>query len=93
MRIRHLKLIYTEPTDAILSAFDKCTHIRKPSGKHTNISSKDDVMMLVDNLQEEELYKTVPGRKYVAFPDIKGTMSTTMHCALKQCLAAILLVE
>lgn len=61
----------TEPTDAILSAFDKCTHIRKPSGKHINISSKDDVMMLVDNLQEEELYKTVPGRKYVAFPDIK----------------------
>ena len=23
----------------------------------------------------------------------KGTMSTTMHCALKQCLAAILLAE
>ena len=24
---------------------------------------------------------------------LKGTMSTTMHCALKQCLAAILLAE
>jgi hypothetical protein len=24
---------------------------------------------------------------------IKGTMSTTMHCALKECLAAILLAE
>ena len=25
--------------------------------------------------------------------NFKGTMSTTMHCALKQCLAAILLAE
>jgi hypothetical protein len=25
--------------------------------------------------------------------NLKGTMSTTMHCALKQCLAAILLAE
>ena len=24
---------------------------------------------------------------------VKGTMSTTMHCALKQCLAAILMAE
>lgn len=61
----------TEPTDAILSAFDQSTHVRKPSGKHTTTSTKDDIMTLVDHLQQEKLYKTIPDRKHFAFPNMK----------------------
>lgn len=61
----------TKPTDEILSAFDKATHIRKPSGKHTEMSTEDDVMALVEQFQEGDLYRRIPGRKHSAFPDMK----------------------
>ena len=60
----------TEPTDAIFSAFDKSTHVRKPSGKHTKMSTEDDIMALVDHLQEGDLYSTIPGRHHTAFPEM-----------------------
>lgn len=31
----------TESTNAILEAYDKSTHVKKPSGKHTSISTND----------------------------------------------------
>jgi hypothetical protein len=38
-------------------------------------------------------FRDVKRNKDVVRFIVKGTMSTTMHCALKQCLAAILLAE
>lgn len=61
----------TEPTNAILEAYDKSTHVNKPSGKHTSISTKDDVMALVADLKEGDLYKTILERKHIAFPNMK----------------------
>jgi hypothetical protein len=61
----------TKPTDDILEAFDKATHVRKPSGKHTKMSTHDDVMALVDHFQEGDLYKRITGRKHMAFPSMK----------------------
>lgn len=64
----------TGPTNEILSAYDNSTHIRKPSGKHTEMSIEDDVMTLVDQFMEVDLYNSIAGRKHSAFPDMKKNM-------------------
>lgn len=61
----------TEPTNAMLEAYDKSTPVKKPSGKHTSISTKDDVMALVADLKEGDLCKIIPERKHIAFPKMK----------------------
>lgn len=62
------------PINEILSAYDNSTHIRKPSGKHTEMSTDDDVMTLVDQFMEVDLYNSIAGRKHSAFPDMKKNM-------------------
>ena len=61
----------TEPTNTILDAFDKTTHVRKPSGTHSKMSTDDDVMALVGHFQEGDLYKKINGRKHMTFPNMK----------------------
>lgn len=64
----------TSPTDEILSCFDNCTQIQKPSGKHTEISTQGDINALVDQFLEADLYSTIPGRKHSAFPEMKHNL-------------------
>lgn len=64
----------TKPTDAIISAFDKTTHVRRPSGKHTEMLSDDDILTLVEHLQKGDVYSKIPGRHHTAFPDINHNL-------------------
>ncbi|XP_078365731.1 uncharacterized protein LOC144649981 [Oculina patagonica] len=73
-RVSHL----TSPTDEILSSFDKCTQVRKPSWRHTAMSTESDVIALVDHFLEVDLYDTIPGRKHSAFPEMKHNLLTVL---------------
>lgn len=64
----------TGPTNEILSTYDNSTHIRKPSGKHSEMSTEDDVITLVDQFMEVDLYNSIAGRKHSAFPDMKQNL-------------------
>ena len=64
----------TGPTNEILSTYDNSTHIRKPSGKHSEMSTEDDVIMLVDQFMEVDLYNSIAGRKHSAFPNMKQNL-------------------
>ena len=50
-----------ESTDEIVENYDKKTTVRKPSGRHTQKSTKDDVMIIVQQLQAERVYDRIPG--------------------------------
>lgn len=69
----------TSPTDEILSGFDKCTQIRKPSGKHTEVSTEGDISALVEHFLEADLYRKIPGRKHSAFPEMKHNLLTDLN--------------
>ena len=69
----------TGPTNEILSAYDNSTHIRKPSGKHTEMSTEDDVLTLVDQFMEVDLYNHIAGRKHSAFPDMKQNLPADIN--------------
>jgi len=64
----------TGPTNEILSTYDNSTHIRKPSGKHSEMSTEEDVITLVDQFMEVDLYNSIAGRKHSAFPDMKQNL-------------------
>lgn len=59
-----------EPTNAILALYDKTTCVKTPSGKHLLKSTEEDIMLIVDHLQQAEVYGRIPGRKHSAFPDM-----------------------
>ena len=61
----------TQITDSIVNNFDKSTHIKCPSGNHKEASTKDDVMHLVEQFKEAEVYNKIPGRFHTAFPNMK----------------------
>ena len=63
-----------ESTDEIVENYDKKTTVRKPSGRHTQKSTKDDVMIIVQQLQAERVYDRIPGRCHSAFPKIKNDL-------------------
>ena len=69
----------TSATDEILSGFDKCTQIRKPSGKHTEVSTEGDISALVEQFLEADLYRKIPGRKHSAFPEMKHSLLTDLN--------------
>lgn len=49
-------------TDEIILNYDKNTAVRKPSGRHTQKSPKDDGMVIVEQLREANVYDFIPGR-------------------------------
>ena len=61
-------------TESIIKNFDKITHIKCPSGVHTDASIEDDVMHLVDQFKGLKLYTKIPGRYHTAFPKIKNNI-------------------
>ncbi len=63
-----------EVSNAILASHDKSACVRKPSGRHTKISNEDDVKILVEEFQQMELYKCIPGRCHKAFPNTKANL-------------------
>ena len=46
-----------EGSQAVLSSFDKSSSVAKPSGRHTQLSTKDDVLTLVEHLVQAQVFK------------------------------------
>lgn len=63
-----------ESTDEIVENYDKKTTVRKPSGRHTQKSTKDDVMIIVQQLQDERVYDRIPGRCHSVFSKMKNDL-------------------
>ena len=63
-----------EGSQSILKIFDKCSAVRKPSGVHTSLSTKEDVLTIVEHLQKAEVYKSVPGRQHSAFTNMSYSL-------------------
>ena len=59
-----------EGSQAVLRSFDKSSSVTKPSGRHTQLSTKDDVLTLVEHLVQAEVFSYVPGRQHSAFPNM-----------------------
>ena len=60
-----------EKSDAILYNFDKITSVKKPSGRHTRMSTEEDVMLPVEHIKPADVFQKKTGRLHKAFPDIK----------------------
>ena len=59
-----------EGSEAVQRNFDKSSSVTKPSSRHTQLSTKDDVLTLVEHLVQAEVFSYVPGRQHSAFPDM-----------------------
>lgn len=57
-----------QSVDAILTAFDHCSNVHRPSGRHTRKNVTEDVTALAEQLKSQCLFKIKPGRKYQAYP-------------------------
>ena len=45
--------------------------MKRPSGRHTRMSTEENVMVLVDHIMPADVFKNIPGRAHSAFPNIK----------------------
>lgn len=61
----------TEPTDEILLNYGSNTAVRRPSGRHITQSPDDDILAVAEQLQQANVYMSVPGRSHSAFPSIR----------------------
>ena len=59
-------------TDEIARNFDKQTHTKKASGIHTDKDMTEDVYMVVTQLLQQKVFKTVTGRSHTAFPAVSA---------------------
>ena len=57
-----------EGSQSVMRSFDKSSSVTKPSGRHTQLSTEDDVSTLVEHLVQAEVFSYVPGRQHSAFP-------------------------
>ena len=58
----------TEPSEGILKSYDRSTRTKKPSGRHSNCSTEQDVLAIVEHLLDGDVYQKIPGRNHAAFP-------------------------
>lgn len=63
-----------EGSQAVLSSFDKSSSVAKPSGRHTRLSTKDDVSTLVEHLVQAQVFSYVPDRQHSAFPKMRHNL-------------------
>jgi len=63
-----------EGSQAVLSSFDKSSSVAKPSGRHTRLSTKDDVLTLVEHLVQAQVFSYVPDRQHSAFPKMRHNL-------------------
>lgn len=64
----------TEASEAITNNFDKCTKVKRASGKHTEMTTQGDVLMIVEQLKQVDVYKNIPGRFYTAYPSMRHNL-------------------
>lgn len=61
----------TEVSEEIVHNYDRCTMVKKPSGKHTKLSTEGDVAMIVEHLKPSDVFQNIPGRCHSAFETIE----------------------
>ena len=64
----------TESSKEIVRNFDHTTSVQRPSGRHTRLSTEDDVKALVEHVCSAEVFKNIPGRVHSAFPNISHNL-------------------
>ena len=60
-----------EKSDAILYNFDETTSVKRPSGRHTRMSTEEDIMLLVEHIKSADVFKKIPGRVHTAFSNMR----------------------
>ena len=70
----------TMPSDEILHNFDRTTQVKKPSGKHTMMSTEGDVLALVDHLLSANVFSNIPGRAHSAFESMPNNVLDSIDC-------------
>ena len=63
-----------EPTNVILNTYDKTTGVKKPSGRHTMISTEENVLTLVEHIMDGDVFNTIPGRRRASFPNMPHSL-------------------
>ena len=81
----------TDKSDAILHNFDGCTSVKRPSGRHTRLSTQEDIMLLVEHIKPSDVFNKIPGRAHTAFPDVKHNYLEQLDmCKLKEWISSSL---
>ena len=62
------------PSDEILRNFDKTSEVKRLSGKHTMLSTQEDVLALVEHLVPAQVYSNIPGRAHSAFEQMPNSL-------------------
>lgn len=74
-----------DSTDKTVRNFDRCTGVRRPSGRHGRVDTSEDVSILLRQYQKANLFSDIPGRFHSAFPVIKSNPLTHLdHDKMKQ---------
>ena len=59
-------------TDQIAKNYDKQTNTEKASGIHTDKDITEDVMLIVNQLKQQNVFDNIPGRHHQSFPAIEA---------------------
>lgn len=46
------------------------TAVRRPSGRQTRLSPEDEILAIVEQLQQANVYMLIPGRSHSTYPSI-----------------------
>lgn len=63
-----------KPLHDVQLHFDRITNVTTESGYHSTTSTKKDLLTIIQVLQEQEVYKSTPKRRYEHFPAITGSL-------------------
>lgn len=70
----------TMPSDEILRNFDKSSEVKRLSGKHTMMSTQEDVLALVEHLIPAQVYSNIAGRAHSAFEEMPNSLLDAIDC-------------
>ena len=59
-------------TDQIVKRFDKVTNTKKASGVHTDKDITQDVLLIVTQLLQQQVFRSLPGRSHQSFPTVSA---------------------
>ena len=63
-RVSHSALYLSD----IAKQIDKTSHVFRQSGKHTEVDTSEDILLLVRQFQAANIFESVPGRHHQAYP-------------------------
>ena len=68
------------PSDEILRNFDKTSEVKRLSGKHTMMSTQEDVLALVEHLLPAQVYSNIPGIAHSAYEQMPNSLLDAIDC-------------